>query len=72
MVYHSWFVNPGFKFQDYICNGCHDLTVLCVNISDITVITVKNADYCCIFYDINKSEPINLLNNSVLDDCANI
>ena len=34
--------NHGFKFQDSICNGCHDLKMLCLNISDITIITVKN------------------------------
>ena len=25
----------GFKFQDSVCNGCHDLLILSVNISDI-------------------------------------
>ena len=25
------FLNHGFKFQDSVCNGCHDLTVLCLN-----------------------------------------
>ena len=43
------FFNHGFKFQDSICNGCHDLTTLCLNISDIAIITVKGAAYrrCC-------------------------
>ena len=31
----------GFNFQDYVCNGCHDLTMLSVNISDIAIITAK-------------------------------
>ena len=25
-IFHHWFFNHGFKFQDYICNECHDLT----------------------------------------------
>ena len=37
--------------------------VLCLNISDIGIITVKNADYCCIIHNISKSEAINLLEN---------
>ena len=45
MIFHYWFFDPGFKFQDYVCNGCHDLTMLRLNISDNTVITVKNVDY---------------------------
>ena len=31
MICHHWCFNHGFKFQDYICNGCHDLTVLFLN-----------------------------------------
>ena len=44
MICHFWFFNPGFKFQDSACNGCHDLTILCFNLSDIAIITVKNVD----------------------------
>ena len=42
--------------------------MLCLNISDIANITVKNVDYRCIIYNISKSEAINLLENSVLKD----
>ena len=49
-------------------NGCHNLTMLSVNISDIAIITVKNVDYRCIIHNISKSEAINLLKNSVLED----
>ena len=68
MISHYFFFNYGLKFQDYVCNGCHDLTMLSVNISDIAIITVKNVDYRCIIYDISKSEAFNLLKNSVLED----
>ena len=49
------------KFEDSVCNGCHDLTILCFNISDIAIITIKNVDFHCIIHGINKSEAINLL-----------
>ena len=58
----------GFNFQDYVCNGCHDLTMLSVNISDIAIITVKIVDYHCIIHNIAKSEPFTLLKNSALED----
>ena len=48
-----------------VCNGCHDSTMLHINISDIAVTTVKNADYHCIIHNITKSEAINLLENCV-------
>ena len=46
---HYWFLNKGFKSQYFACNDCHDvttlfhdLTTLCLNISNITVITSKS------------------------------
>ena len=42
--------------------------MLCLNIGDIAIIIVKNVDYRCIMHNINKSEVINLLENSVLED----
>ena len=62
------FFNHGFEFQDSVCNGCHDLTMLSVNISNIAIITAKNADYRCITHNNSKSEAINLLKNFVLED----
>ena len=58
--------NYGFEFQDSGCNGCHNLTMLSVNISDIAIITVKNVDHCCIIHNISKSN--NLLKNSLLEN----
>ena len=66
MICHYWFFNH--EFQDYVCNGCHDLLMFCLNVSDITIITVKNVHYSCIIHNISKSEAINLLKNFVLED----
>ena len=68
MICYYWFFNHGFKFQDSVCNGCHDLTILSLSMSDIAIITVKNIDCYCIVYYINKSEAINLSKNSLLED----
>ena len=61
MICHYWFFNHLFNFQDYVCNSCHYLTMLSVNISDIASITIKNVDYRCIIHNIIRSEAINLL-----------
>ena len=68
MICHYFFFKHGFKFQDSVCNGCHDLTVLSVNISNIATITFKNIDYHCIVHNIGRSEAINFLKNSVVED----
>ena len=43
----------------------HNLLVLCLNIIDITNITVKCIDYFCINFDITNSDTILLLGNSL-------
>ena len=70
MICHYCLFNHGFKFQDSVCNDCHDLTLLSVSISDIAIITVKGVDYRCIIHNIIRSEAINLLKNSVLEECG--
>ena len=45
-----------------------DLTILCVNTSDIAIITDKNVDYLCIVHKIRKSKAIHLSENSLLED----
>ena len=65
MICHYWLFNHGFNFLHYVCNVCHDLSVLGLNISDINdiaIITGKNDDYRCIIHNISKSEAVNLLN----------
>ena len=42
--------------------------MLCLKISEITVITVKNVDYRCIIHNISKSEANNLLESAVLEN----
>ena len=63
MIFHYRFFhfNRGFKFLDSVCNGCHDMTIFCLNISDIIIITVKNVNYQCIIYNISKPEAIKKL-----------
>ena len=71
---HYRFFNHGCKLQDSVCNGCHVLTMLSINMSDIAIITIKNIDYRCInqrfivVLNISKSEAINLLESFVLED----
>ena len=32
-ICHYWyFLNKGFKFQPYVCNRCHDLLMMSMNI----------------------------------------
>ena len=41
-ICHYWyFLHKGFKFQPNVCNGCHDLLMMYMNLSDITILIIK-------------------------------
>ena len=58
MICHYCCFNQGFEFQDFLYNGCHALTMLSVNISNIAIISVKNVDYCCVITLVNLKQVI--------------
>ena len=68
MIFYLWLFNHGFKFQDFVYNGRHDLTMLCLTISDISITTVKDVDYRCIIHGVKKFEAINVLEISLLEN----
>ena len=59
--------NHGLEFENSICNGSHYLLMLCLNIGDIAIVTVIEADNCYIIYEISKFEAIHLLNSAFED-----
>ena len=59
-----FFLNKGFKFQPYVCNGCHDMLIM--NLSDVVILKVQGVDYRCITTGISKSVAVNLLQKTGL------
>ena len=36
---HYWyFLDKRYKFQPYVCNGCHDVLVMSMNLGDIPIL----------------------------------
>ena len=72
---HAWFVTIVFLIMGSNFKILNAMVAMiwrfCLNINDIAIITVKNVDYCCIIHN-SKSEAINLLENSMLEDCRSI
>ena len=55
-ICHYWyFLSKGFKFQSYICNRCHGLLMMSMNLNNIAILNIKNADYRCVVTGISKS-----------------
>ena len=45
-ICHYWyFLDKGFKFQPYVCNGCHDVLMMSINLCDIAILNNHGVDY---------------------------
>ena len=61
-ICHYWyFLNKNFMFEPYVCNRCHDLLMMPMNLSDIAILNIKGSDYRCIISGISKNKAINLM-----------
>ena len=68
-ICHYWyFLNFSFKFQPNVCNRCHDLLIMSVNLRDIAILNITGSDYRCIITLISKNEAINLMQNADLTE----
>ena len=66
-IFHYFYlVNYSFKFQPNVCNRCHDLLMMSINLSDIAILNIRGSDYCCIISLISKNEAIKLMQNTDL------
>ena len=61
MIFITIDIFKGFKFQTYLCNGCHDLIMMSTNLNDVAIINISGDDYRCIISGIDKSKALNLL-----------
>ena len=61
-ICHYWyFLDKGFKFQLVVCNGYYNILMMSMNLSNIAILNIHGADFCCIFIGISKSEAINII-----------
>ena len=63
---HYWFFKDiGFKFEEHVCNKCHDLLTIAYSLKDIAKSNAKGATFRCILMGISKNEGLKGLKNSV-------
>ena len=64
-IYQFWyFLNNSFKFQPNVCNRCHNLLMISMNLSDIAILNIKGSDYHCIISLISKYKVTNPMQNA--------
>ena len=45
ICHYLHFLDKGFKFQPDVCNGCHNLLMMSMNLIDIAILNINDADY---------------------------
>ena len=68
ICHYLYFKDIGYKYEPYVCNGCHDLSMMVYHLNDFMILNIKDIDHRCYVFNISKNDAITLLNNSVLDN----
>ena len=68
-ICHYWyFKDIAFKYEPYLCDGCHDLMQKAMNFIDVAIVSVKGSDFRIHFWYMSKDDAINIMNNSNLNE----
>ena len=53
---HYWFFKDvGFKFEEHVCNKCHDLLTMVYSGKNIAILSAKGATLRCLLMGISKN-----------------
>ena len=63
-----YFKDIGFKYDPYLCTGCHDLMQKAINFNDVAIAAVKRSDYRIYYWYMSKNDAISIKNNSNVNE----
>ena len=68
-ICHYWyFKDIGFKYENYLCSGCHDLMQKTMSFNNVAIVYVKGNAYRINFWCMSKDDVISIMNGSTLVD----
>ena len=68
-LFHYWiFKDIGFKFEEQVCNKCHDLLTMTYSLKNVAILSAKGAIFRYLLMGISKNEALQKLNDSVTYD----
>ena len=53
-----FFKDVGFKFEEHVCNRCHDLLTMPYYLKDIAILSAKGATFRFLLMGISKNEAL--------------
>ena len=64
---HYWYFRDiGFKYEPYLCNGCHDLTQKAIGFNNIAIGYIKGSAYRIHFWYTSRDDATTIMNGSNL------
>ena len=66
ICHYCYFKNIGFKYEPYLCNGCHNLMQKAMSFNNVAVVYVKGSAYRINFWYMSKNDATNIMNGSNL------
>ena len=58
LCHYCFFKDIGFKFEEHVCNGCHNLLRMAYSLKNITIVSAKGATFRCLLMGISKNEAL--------------
>ena len=58
--------DKGFKYDPYLCNGCHVLMQKAIN-NGVAIVSVKRSNYIINIWYMGKDDAINIMKSSNLN-----
>ena len=68
ICHYCYFLDRGFKYEPYLCNGCNDLMQKAMSFNDFAISSFKESDYRIHFSHISKDDAINTIKNYNLNE----
>ena len=68
ICHYLYFKNIAFKFEPYLCNGCHDLMQKAISFNNVAIVYVNGSAYRIHFWYMSIDDAINIMHGSNLVD----
>ena len=65
---YQYFKDSGFKYESYLCNGCHDLMQKTMSFNNVAIVYVKGSAFRIHFWYMSTNDAINIMKDSNLID----
>ena len=65
IICHYWyFKDIAYKFEPYVCNKCHDISMMTYELENIATLNVKDLHCRCVSRNLTRNDAVNRLNSS--------